>query len=92
MIAIGSLFPLEWWLEMPVLSLSPMLGVISAMVFIVKAGMFNGTFYIQATALLAVSVLMAISPEFAHFWFGLVAAACFFVPGYKYARRRRRRI
>ncbi len=91
MIAIGSLFPLEWWLEMPVLSLSPMLGVISAMVFIVKAGMFNGAFYLQAAALLAVSIVMAMLPEYAHFWFGLVAAACFFIPGYKYARRRRRR-
>lgn len=92
MIAIGSLFPLEWWLDMPVLSLSPMLGVISAMVFIIKAGMFSGLFYTQAAALLAVSVVMAMYPEFAHFWFGLVAGACFFVPGYKYARRRRRRI
>ncbi|TWU57822.1 serine/threonine-protein kinase [Rubripirellula reticaptiva] len=88
MIAIGLLFPLEWWLEMPVLSLSPMLGIISAMVFIVKAGMFNGTFYLQAASLLAVSVVMAMYPDFAHFWFGLVAAACFFIPGYKYARRR----
>ncbi|TWU57077.1 Serine/threonine-protein kinase PknB [Rubripirellula tenax] len=89
MIAIGLLFPLEWWLKMPVLSLSPMLGIVSAMVFIVKAGMFNGTFYLQAAALLAVSALMALQPGFAHFWFGLVAWACFFVPGYKYARRRR---
>ncbi|MGB7326555.1 MAG: serine/threonine-protein kinase [Rubripirellula sp.] len=88
MIAIGLLFPLEWWLEMSVLSLSPMLGIISAMVFIVKAGMFNGTFYIQAAALLAVSVVMAIYPDFAHFWFGFVAAACFFIPGYKYARQK----
>ncbi len=89
MIGIGFLFPLEWWLDLPVLSLSPMLGVISAMVFIIKAGMFNGAFYMQAAALLAVSLVMALYPGFAHFWFGLVAATCFFVPGYKYARRRK---
>lgn len=88
MIAISALFPLEWWLDLRVLTLSPMLGVVSAMVFIVKAGMFSGGFYLQATALLAVSVVMALFPDFAHFWFGLVAAACFFLPGYKYARRR----
>ncbi|WP_145178576.1 serine/threonine-protein kinase [Rubripirellula lacrimiformis] len=88
MIAIGSLFPLEWWLQMPVLSLSPMLGVISAMVFIIKASMFSGAFYLQAAALLAVSLVMAIHPDFAHFWFGIVAAACFFIPGFKYARQR----
>lgn len=90
MIAIGSLFPLEWWLQMPVLSLSPMLGVISAMVFIVKAGTLSGAFYAQAAALLGTSVLMAVYPDLAHLIFGIVAAGCFFIPGFKYAKRRRR--
>ena len=88
MIAIGLLFPLEGWLGLPVLSLSPMLGVISAMVFIIKAGMLSGAFYIQAAALLVASLLMALWPQWAHLIFGVVAAGCFFIPGYRYARRR----
>ena len=89
MIAIGMLFPIEWWLGMPVLSLSPLLGVISSMVFIIKAGMLSGVFYFQAAALLAATIPMALMPQHAHLIFGIVAAACFFVPGFKYARLRR---
>ncbi|WP_146524951.1 serine/threonine-protein kinase [Novipirellula artificiosorum] len=89
MMAIGMLFPLEWWLEMPPLSLSPMLGVITAMVFLIKAGMLTGAFYYQVAALLLASVLMALYPPWAHLIFGIVAAGSFFIPGYQYARRRR---
>ena len=88
MITIAMLFPLEWWLGLPVLSLSPLLGVISASVFIVKASMFSGAFYIQAAALLLTAVAMAAVPQHAHLIFGIVAAACFFVPGFKYQSRR----
>jgi serine/threonine-protein kinase len=88
MIAIAALFPVEWWLGIPVLALSPVLGVISSMVFIVKAGMLSGEFYVQAIALLMTAVAMAVLPQHAHLIFGLVAAACFFVPGFKYRRRR----
>lgn len=90
MITIAMLFPLEWWLDLPVLSLSPLLGVITAGVFIIKAGMFSGAFYVQAAALLVVAVIMAVFPRYAHLVFGVVAAACFFIPGYKFHRRRRR--
>jgi serine/threonine-protein kinase len=90
MIAIGMLFPVEWWLGLPVLTLSPLLGVISAMVFIVKAGMLTGAFYVQAAALLIASAAMALAPQYAHLIFGVVAAACFFVPGLKYWRRQKR--
>lgn len=88
MIAIAMLFPLEWWLGMPVLSLSPMLGVISSMVFLIKGGMLNGTFYVQAAVLLVAAVAMAAFPQASHLLFGLVAAGCFFIPGLKYERRR----
>ncbi|MEM1067453.1 MAG: serine/threonine-protein kinase [Planctomycetota bacterium] len=88
MVAIAMLFPIEWWLGMDVLTLSPLLGVISAMVFIIKAGMLSGIFYIQAGALLIATYLMALFPAHAHLIFGIVSAACFFVPGFKYARRR----
>ena len=88
MVAIGMLFPMEWLLGLPVLTFSPLLGVISGMVFIIKAGMLHGVFYIQAAVLLATAVLMAVWPEHAHLMFGIVSAACFFIPGFKYARRR----
>jgi serine/threonine-protein kinase len=88
MVAIAALFPIEWWLGIPVLTLSPVLGVISSMVFIVKAGMLSGEFYVQAIALLVTAAAMAVFPQYAHLIFGLVAAACFFVPGFKYRRRR----
>ena len=88
MVAIAMLFPIERLMDLPVLKLSPLLGVISAMVFIIKAGMLSGVFYIQAAALLTTSLLMAVYPEYAHLIFGVVSAACFFIPGYKYAHRR----
>ena len=89
MIAIGFLFPIEWWLELNVLKLSPLLGVISAMVFIVKAGMLSGMFYCQAIALFGTAIVMALVPQWAHLIFGVVAALCFFIPGYQFWHRRR---
>jgi serine/threonine-protein kinase len=87
MLAIAMLFPIEWLLGLEVLTLSPLLGVVTAMVFVIKGGMLSGFFYIQAAALFAAAVLMALFPPWAHVIFGVVAAACFFVPGYQYARR-----
>ncbi|MCS7465072.1 serine/threonine protein kinase [Stieleria sp. ICT_E10.1] len=92
MIAIGMLFPIERLLGLDVLVLSPLLGVISAIVFVVKAGMLTGAFYFQAIALFAASLLMAIAPRWAHLIFGIVSALCFFIPGYQYWRRKQRRI
>lgn len=90
-IGIGMLFPLEWWLDLEVLTLSPLLGVLAAMVFLIKAGMFSGAFYFQAAALLLTAMAMAVFPRWNHLIFGVVVAACFFVPGLKYDRQRRRR-
>ncbi|WZU47872.1 serine/threonine-protein kinase [Stieleria varia] len=89
LIAIGLLSPMEWWLGLTVLKLSPLLGIISAMVFIIKAGMLTGAFYFQSIALLAASLLMALMPQWAHLIFGFVSAACFFIPGVQYYRRSR---
>lgn len=88
MLGIGLLFPLEWWLGLQPLTLSPLLGVFAAMVFLVKAGMFSGAFYVQAGALILTSVAMALWPRHAHLFFGIVSAGCFFFPGLKYYRRR----
>jgi serine/threonine-protein kinase len=88
MIAIAMLFPFEWWLNLKPLTLSPLLGVITGMVFLVKAGMLSGAFYVQAGVLFLTSVLMAVFPNYAHLIFGVVSALCFFVPGLKYFRQR----
>ncbi|TWT66037.1 serine/threonine-protein kinase [Allorhodopirellula solitaria] len=88
MIAISMLFPLEWWLGLDVLELAPMVAVISAMVFIIKAGMLSGVFYFQALALMLGAVAMAVVPRHSHLIFGVISAACFFIPGLKYYRQR----
>ena len=88
MASIAMLFPLEYLLEFPVLKLSPILGLSSGMVFLVKAGMLSGTFYFQAAALFLTSFVMAYWTPFAHATFGIVSAFCFFIPGWKYNRQR----
>ncbi|MEM8733203.1 MAG: serine/threonine-protein kinase [Planctomycetota bacterium] len=91
LLAISALTPLEWMMDLEPLTLSPILAVIGAMVFFVKAGVLAGWFYIQAIALILTSLLMALVPDFAHLIFGVVAAASFFIPGLKYYRRRSNR-
>jgi len=92
-------FALEAVLDKRVLELSPVLGVISGMVFLVKAGILSGRFYVQAGVLfltgLAMAVLQNAAPpgsgriDFSISLFGLVSAGCFFFPGLKYFRRQR---
>ena len=41
--------------------------------------------------LFATSLVMCMVPAWQHVIFGLVSAACFFVPGLKYERQRRER-
>ena len=90
LIAIICLTPLEWLLDLKPLTLSPILALVGAMVFFIKAGILAGWFYIQAACLFATSFLMALFPNLAHILFGSIAAACFFIPGLKYFRRLRR--
>jgi serine/threonine protein kinase len=88
MVGIAALFPLEWFLELKTLTLSPIIGVIGSMTFIVKGGILSGLFYLQAIALLLTAVAMALYIDYAHIIFGCVSAACFFLPGLKYYRQR----
>lgn len=88
MVSIAGLFFVEVWLGLPALTLSPILPLIAGMVFVIKAGILSGTFYLQAAALYATSPLMAWFPEVGHLIFGTVSAACFFFPGLKYYRQR----
>ena len=87
MIGIGALFPIEWWLNLQPLTLTPLVAIITGMVFLIKAGILSGVFYIQAVCLFASSVLMLAFPKFAHLIFGIVAGGCFFFPGLKYYRQ-----
>lgn len=88
LIVIAALAPLEWLLDLEPLTLSPILGLIGAMMFFIKAGILTGSFYLQALALAVTSFLMAVFPADAHALFGIVAGACFFIPGLKYYRLR----
>lgn len=95
---VGStlLYALEYILGLEVLKLSPVLGAIAGMVFLVKAGILSGSFYLQAIALFATAVTMAWMkrspdvPDVGVALFGLVSAACFFFPGLKYYRQKLR--
>ena len=82
------LFWVEALLGQPVLTLSPVLALLAGLVFFAKAGILSGAFYIQAAVLFATSLVMCVVPTYQHIIFGLVSAACFLVPGYKYYRQR----
>lgn len=88
MISTALLFPVEYLLGLPVLKLSPILALISGMVFLVKAGILSGTFYLQAVFMFGTAILMARWSDFSHLLFGVVSAASFFLPGWKYYRQR----
>jgi serine/threonine-protein kinase len=83
-------FIVEVMLNLPALSLSPLLAVIAGMTFVVKAGMLSGTFYVQAAAQFLTAIPMALFPGVAPLLFGVVTAGCFIVPGLKYHRQKAR--
>lgn len=87
MACVTMLFALEALLGLPALKLSPVLGLVAGTVFLIKAGILSGEFYVQAAALYATSVVMALFPEYGLIVFGLVSALCFFVPGLKFYRQ-----
>jgi serine/threonine-protein kinase len=93
--AVILLFVVESLLGLDVLTLSPVLGLISGMVFVVKAGVLAGAFYVNAAALFLCGVAMAALDRsgflYSQTLFGVVAAAAFFIPGWKYFRQSRRR-
>jgi len=81
------LFPIEWGLGLDGLKLTPLVAVITGMMFVVKAGILSGAFYVQAACLFATAAVMLWIPEWAHLIYGIVAGLCFFVPGLKYYRQ-----
>jgi hypothetical protein len=90
MVALAVLFWVERLLDLPVLKLSPVLALINGGVFLAKAGILSGRFYIHSLVLFLTAPLMAVMPDYGISVFGLVSAACFFQPGLKYFRQRGR--
>jgi serine/threonine-protein kinase len=96
MIADTFMYIIEWQLGLPVLTLSPMLGPVSGAVFLMKAAMLSGKFYIDCMILCLTGLVMAwlqrqtYIPNIGLTIFGIVSAACFFIPGWKYYRQVRR--
>ena len=86
------LFPLEWALELEVLKMAPVLALIAAMVFLVKAGILSGQFYIHSAVMFLTAVAMMLVPRFDMITFGLASAGCFFLAGQKYYRRKKQGI
>lgn len=91
MVASSMLFWVESVLNEPVLEFSPVLGCIAGIVFLAKAGMLSGQFYIHALALFSSSVVMAAmsrggETNYSISLFGVVSALTFFLPGLKYYR------
>jgi serine/threonine-protein kinase len=82
-----SLFFIERLLGLPVLTLSPVLAILSGMVFLVKASVLSGAFYIWAIACFVTAGWMAFAPDYGLFIFGVVSASGFFFPGLKYYRQ-----
>lgn len=96
MCCVAFLFPLELVLDLPILALSPLLGVVAGMVFLAKAGMLSGSFYVQAVVMFLTAVAMLFLKEseinYDILLFGVASAACFFAAGLKYYRRRKRHL
>lgn len=95
MIASSMLFAVESIMDRPVLEFSPVLGVIAGMVFLVKAGILSGSFYVQSVMMFATALIMAAIefsdlPDFSISLFGIVSALTFFIPGLKYYRQQRK--
>lgn len=95
MIASSMLFAVESIMDRPVLEFSPVLGAIAGMVFLVKAGILSGSFYIQSAMMFATALVMAAIeasdlPDFSVSLFGIMSALTFFLPGLKYYRQQRR--
>jgi eukaryotic-like serine/threonine-protein kinase len=85
------LYGVEWLLDLPVLTLSPVLPLIAGAVFVGKAGILSGEFYIHAIVMFATCIPMAMFPRWGLTIFGMTSAATFFVPGLKFHRQRLRK-
>lgn len=86
------IYPIEVRIGLKPLDLAPFLAVVAGMTFVIKAGILSGSFYFHAGALFLCAFLMAWQPKCAMILFGVTAGACFFFPGLKYYRRKKRNL
>ena len=84
MASSSMLFLIEELLGLPVLTLSPVLALFAASVFVGKAGVLSGEFYIPAIAMFLCALPMALFPDIGITLFGIVSALTFFIPGWKF--------
>ncbi|HJZ56597.1 MAG TPA: serine/threonine-protein kinase [Gemmataceae bacterium] len=84
-----AMFVIEVRAGLPALTLSPAIAVAAGMVFVFKAGVLSGQFYIWALVNFTAAFVMAWFPQVAHLTFGVASAVSFFVPGLKYYRQRK---
>jgi len=84
------MFVIEVMIGLDVLTLSPAIAIAAGMVFVFKAGILSGRFYITASVLFLTATIMPLLPRASILFFGVVSALCFFLPGLKYYRQRRR--
>jgi serine/threonine-protein kinase len=83
------MFVIEVMIPLPALTLSPAIAVAAGMVFVFKAGILSGQFYITAAAMFLTAMLMPLVPSGEILLFGATAALSFFIPGLKYYRRKK---
>jgi serine/threonine-protein kinase len=84
-----AMFVIEVLIGLPVLTLSPAIAVAAGMIFVFKAGILSGRFYITAAAMFLTAAVMPLVPKVSILLFGVMSALSFFVPGLKYFRLRR---
>jgi serine/threonine-protein kinase len=88
--SIGT-FIVEVALDRPALELTPVLAVAAGMVFLFEAGMLSGEFYVYAALAFGLAVVMAwMGPPISPLLLGVACSVGFFVPGWRYYRRRLR--
>jgi serine/threonine-protein kinase len=82
-------FVIEVMLGLPALTLSPVIATAAGMVFVFKAGILSGRFYVTGVAFFVTAIVMIIVPQVAQLVLGIVTAAAFLIPGVKYYRLRK---
>ena len=86
------IYPFEHMAGLEPLKLAPFLAIAAGTTFLIKAGILSGRFYLHSIALFACAIAMTIYPQYAMIMFGITSALCFFLPGLKYYRRRRKNL
>jgi eukaryotic-like serine/threonine-protein kinase len=84
-----AMFVVEVLIDRPVLELSPAIAIAAGMVFVFKAGILTGRFYLSAMLMFAVAMVMPVVPQVRILIFGIALAGSFLVPGIKFYRIRK---